>query len=339
VESIDVHVPDAADPARAVLGAIRDRLAGDRRLPLRDVAFEARIPAERLHRLFLAAGRLRDEDRYGDDDVAYAHDVAVLLERFEAGRLERMLRLHQRAANTVVVNQLALIQNDPRLAPLLEPDAELPDQLVEALIDDAEQLIPLTQRLLARDHHEAMLRLLDSTVVADASRSTRETIDLAVGFIDLVGFTRLSASVDPGSVGEVLGGFEDGVHEAAMDVGDVLVVKFIGDAAMVVGGEVDDVLEVCRRVVEEPTGHGDEVDRRAGVAVGEVAIRDGDYLGTAVNLAARLTDLARPGSVLLDESGAEDLDHDRWHVRRLRARKLKGLGRCRPSRVERRDDV
>lgn len=329
---VEVRIPAAQDGAQRLLGAVRDRLSDERHLPLRDLAFDVRVPLGELERLFVAAGRLRDDGRYGEADRGYARDLATLLDRFDLPVLERMLRLHQRAMTTVVVNHLAQLQGDPRLAPLFEPGAELPPEVIDAIATDAALLLPLTQRLLALDHHEALLRLLDTSVVADASTSPTDAVDLAVAFIDLVGFTRLSATADPGIVGDVLGAFEDGVHQAAAAVGEVLVVKFIGDAAMLVGGDLDRLVDVCLRVVEDPLPSGDEVERRAGVAAGAVQVRDGDYVGHPVNTAARLTDLARPSSVLVAENAVDRLGGD-WTTRRLRARKLKGLGRVRPSRV------
>jgi adenylate cyclase len=334
---IEVRLPRPTDRAQVLLGAVRDRLRERRDVPLRDVAFDARVDRGDLVRLFGASGRLRDDDRYGDADRRYARDLAVLLERFEVPVLERMLRLHQRAMTTVAVNQLSQLQKDPRLAPLLEPGGELPADLVAAIAEDAALLAPITQRLLALDHHEALLRLLDTTVVADASTRSASSVELAVGFVDLVGFTRLSATAAPDSIGDVLGGFEDAVHTAVSDVGDVLAVKFIGDAVMLVGGRVDDVVEVCLRITDHPASGDDEVERRAGVAAGPVAVRDGDYVGHAVNTAARLTDLARPGSVLVDEEAVGRLDAGAWQLKRLHGRKLKGLGRVRPSRVLRPD--
>lgn len=336
---IEVRLPEARDPGHELVGAVRDRLTDPRHLPLRDVAFESRVPIADLRRLFAAAGRWRDDDRYGTVDVAYAADLRTLIDRFDIEVLERMLRLHQRAMTTVVVDHLAQIQGDPRLAPLFDPEAELPDEVVDAVADELSMMLPLTQRLLALDHHEALLRLLDTTVVAAASTSPAGGIDVAVGFIDLVGFTRLSATTDPAYVGGLLGDFEDLVHAAAEEVDEVLVVKFIGDAAMLVSGDLDRLVEVCLRVVEGELASGEEVERRAGVAAGDVQVRDGDYVGTTVNTAARLTDLARPGSVLVAEEAVERLSGDAWFLKRLHRRKLKGLGRTRPSRVFRDRDA
>ena len=329
---IEVRPPVERDPAAEVLGAVRDRLDGARHLPLRDLAFEADLEVAVLRRLFTAAGRYRDDDRYREEDRGYAHDVAALLARFEVDLLERVLRLHARAATTIAVNQLAMLRTDPRLGPLLELDQRLPASVIEVIVDEAERLLPLTQRMLVSDHRQALVSLLDTEAVRVASTSNEDAIDLAVGFVDLVGFTRLSASVDTTGVGEMLGGFEDGVHAAAEAVGDVLVVKFIGDAAMLVSESADRLVDVLLRVVDDPLPSGDEVERRAGIAAGGITIRDGDYVGTAVNTAARLTDLARPGSVLVAEDAVGRLAGD-WPQRQLRPRKLKGLGRSRPSRV------
>jgi class 3 adenylate cyclase len=334
---IDVRIPTTPDRAQQLLGAVRERLTDERYLPLRDLAFDAQVDRADLERLFAAAGRLRDDGRYGRVDVEYARDLATLSELFDLSALERMLRLHRRAMTTVVVNHLAQLQSDPRLAPLFDPEIELDADTVATIAEETTKLLPVTQRLLALDHHEALLRLLDTSVVADASQSPVDAVDLAVGFIDLVGFTRLSATADPGIVDEVLGAFEDGVHAAAASSDEVLVVKFIGDAAMLVSGELDELVDVCLRVVENQLPSGDEVERRAGLAAGPIQIRDGDYVGHAVNTAARLTDLARPGSVLVAEDAVERLDTDDWDLKRLRGRKLKGLGRTRPSRVFRPD--
>jgi adenylate cyclase len=53
----------------------------------------------------------------------------------------------------------------------------------------------------------------------------------------------------------------------------------------------------------------------------------GDVFGTTVNRASRLTSLARPGAVLVDEQTAEALRGDpRFTVVAMRARKVRGLG-------------
>lgn len=327
--------------AAKVLDAVGRRLEEPRTLPLRAVADHADLDPQLLARLFSAAGRLHDDGSYGDRDLQYARDLAVLVERFDPDTLERALRMHVRAATAVAVNQLGLIQADQRLAGIFgdtQPegldDMETLERFAEVLAEEAALLVPLTQRLLVEDHHETLVRLLETQVVREASRTLGDVVELSVAFIDLVGFTRLSASVEPAGVGGVLAAFEDLVHLAADLAGDVLVVKFIGDAAMLVSGHLDQLVDACLRIVEAEVEALEDVARRAGVASGRVQIRDGDYVGTPVNLAARLTDLARPGTVVADEELQDRLEPG-WDLSRLPSLKLKGLGRGRHLRVRR----
>ena len=49
---------------------------------------------------------------------------------------------------------------------------------------------------------------------------------------------------------------------------------------------------------------------RAGVAYGDVVSRLGDVFGPTVNVASRLTSIARPGSVLIDQGAHDALTGD-----------------------------
>jgi adenylate cyclase len=327
VEGID------AERAARVLASVRVRLEELRNLSMGTLAEESGVDRPTIERLFAAAGRMHDDGRYGKRDLSYAHDLAQLLERFEVEVLERALRLHQRAVTTIAVNQLALVQADRRMAPLLAKGSG-DDRLAGWLTREARETLDLVQRLLVEDHQETLLRLLDTQAVARASETLGEVIDMAVAFVDLVGFTRLSASVDPDDVGDTLSAFEDVVHAEADRAGEVLVVKFIGDAAMLVGSDADEVADAALGIVEsESEGLGD-VGRRAGLGAGELKVRDGDYVGTPVNTAARLTDLARPGSLVAAEGAADRLGQH-WRSSRLPSTKIKGLGRSRPVRLRR----
>jgi adenylate cyclase len=63
---------------------------------------------------------------------------------------------------------------------------------------------------------------------------------------------------------------------------------------------------------------------RAGIALGETQQRDGDVYGQAVNLASRLTAIARPGSVLTDAELRDALPDDfAWSY--AGERRIKGL--------------
>jgi adenylate cyclase len=147
--------------------------------------------------------------------------------------------------------------------------------------------------------------------------------DVGVCFADLVGFTRLG---EKRSVDE-LGGLAERLAALADEVArpPVRVVKMIGDAAMLVSPEVAPVLDAALELVAAADEQGEDFPQlRAGVAAGPAINRGGDWYGHTVNLASRLTGVARPGSVLTDESVKEAVDGDyRWSF--AGERRLKGI--------------
>jgi adenylate cyclase len=139
-------------------------------------------------------------------------------------------------------------------------------------------------------------------VAVDRSRRAREglsdfrTTRMAVGFVDLVGFTPLSRQLSVGDLADLIADFEAKAFVAASKV-EGRVVKLIGDEVMFVALDAPSACEVALGLVEAFGGAG-EVTPRAGLAIGELLTRDGDYFGPMVNLASRLAQLAVPGEVL-----------------------------------------
>lgn len=119
--------------------------------------------------------------------------------------------------------------------------------------------------------------------------------DVAVAFADLVGFTRLGGQVELRELGSVAGR----LAELASGVVSppVRLIKTIGDAAMFVSPDPGPLVAVALELVAAVEAAG-LPSLRAGVAVGPAVVRAGDYFGNSVNLASRVTGVARPGSVL-----------------------------------------
>jgi adenylate cyclase len=119
--------------------------------------------------------------------------------------------------------------------------------------------------------------------------------DAAVCFADLVGFTSLG-----GEVGlEELGTVARQLAELAADVATppVSLVKTIGDAAMFISPDASALIAAALSLVAA-VENADLPALRAGMASGRVINRAGDWYGNAVNVASRVTGVARPGSVL-----------------------------------------
>jgi len=123
-------------------------------------------------------------------------------------------------------------------------------------------------------------------------------VDRSFAFLDLCGFTSFTATQGDDHATSVLASFRSCVREIASRRG-VRIAKWLGDGAMIVAVEpeplVAAVIEVERKVAD---GHS-PLPIRAGIAKGAVILFEGDdYIGTPVNLAARLCDVAGPRQVL-----------------------------------------
>ena len=80
----------------------------------------------------------------------------------------------------------------------------------------------------------------------------------------------------------------------------------IGDAAMMVSSEPEPMLDAAVGLVDAAEAKGDEFPfLRAGIAFGPAIAQSGDYYGSSVNKASRITGIARPGSVVVDEPTME----------------------------------
>ena len=118
-------------------------------------------------------------------------------------------------------------------------------------------------------------------------------------FVDLSGFTSFTDAHGDEEAGRVLTGFRSAVREVSSRRG-VRVAKWQGDGAMFVSVEPGPLVEaVCE--VEEKIDHAASPLRlRGGITFGHVILFEGDdYIGSAVNLAARLCDVAAPHEILV----------------------------------------
>jgi adenylate cyclase len=167
------------------------------------------------------------------------------------------------------------------------------------------------------------------------------TTEMAVVFVDIVGYTSRSRTLSESELVQWLEAFESDAAQVATEHGG-RIIKSIGDEVLIVA---DDPASAAEIAIELTTRGEDEDDAfprvRAGLAYGEVVARLGDVFGAVVNVASRLTSAARPGSVLVDEgayralSGEgqdEDVDESSttaYSFRRVRRLSVKGYARLR----------
>jgi adenylate cyclase len=171
----------------------------------------------------------------------------------------------------------------------------------------AENLMPLIEPTLVHALRAHTLEQVRRDVIGATDLASGEmgaTSEVSVCFADLVGFTKLGEQIAPEELGAVAGRLE--VMATAVAQPPVRLVKLIGDAAMLVSGDAAAMTDAALRLVEAAEREGSRFPRlRAGIARGSAVVQAGDYYGRPVNLASRLTGVARPGSVLVDESAKE----------------------------------
>jgi adenylate cyclase len=135
--------------------------------------------------------------------------------------------------------------------------------------------------------------------LAQAEVTDRALFRLAVGFVDLVGFTPLSHRMGTRELSDFIGQFETRAFGVAVDHGG-RIIKHIGDEVMFVAIDPVAACQLALALMVEFMGDG--IQPRGGLAYGDVVARQGDYYGEVVNLASRLADLAIPGEVLADDN-------------------------------------
>jgi adenylate cyclase len=201
-------------------------------------------------------------------------------------------------------------------------DAE--DEVAQRFASVAEQLIPAIDPVLCAAYKQHLAEAVRRGMLSRAEREAGEAgraQELTVCFVDIVGFTRLGAQIDPHEHGTVAGKLAELANETTEP--PVRLVKTIGDAAMFVSPEVGPLVSTALTLLEEVQA-ADLPSLRAGVACGTALQRAGDFYGHAVNLASRVTGAARPGAVLCTEE-VHDAAPDQFDWSFARKHKMKGM--------------
>jgi class 3 adenylate cyclase len=126
-------------------------------------------------------------------------------------------------------------------------------------------------------------------------------------FVDLTGFTNYTAEHGDDAAGKLLSAFRQITRDVTSSYG-VRVAKWLGDGAMIVALDECDGIAVTLECEERARYGCAPLSLRAGIASGHALLFEGDdYIGSAVNLAARLCDMAGPGEVLIPADPATEL--------------------------------
>jgi len=191
----------------------------------------------------------------------------------------------------------------------------------------AEQMVPLVGPLLEYALNVHLREGIRSDVVDRAGLLSGQlpgARDASVCFADLVGFTSLGEEISAEELSGVAGRLANLAQEAARP--PVRLIKMIGDAAMLVSVEPEPLLDATFRLIEAVQAEGEDFPRlRAGVAHGQALNRGGDWYGRPVNLASRITGIARPETVLATPEVRDVVGEGGYHFSQTRRFNIKGV--------------
>jgi class 3 adenylate cyclase len=320
LETLALYDPAADDASERLeliqylvsLGATRDDLVAYREelpglasvlalrgaigLTLAEAAQRAGLPAETVGRINRVAGFPDpgpDDRVFGERVVGVVSGMAAAESIFGEEAVLQLLRVigsaMARIADAVVSAFLVNVEQAAR-------GSDQVGMSVARANAEAAALLPFvgeTMDVLLRQHLIAARR----TILGDDIDAGYETQRMAVGFVDLVGSTALAQRLSAREFGAMLTEFENLTADTITAAGG-RVIKLIGDEVLYIAGDEPIACRIALVLTEQLANHPRVPRVRAGVAGGDVLLRDGDVFGPVVNLAARAVKLAGPGEVV-----------------------------------------
>jgi adenylate cyclase len=321
--------PSARDELeRAILGE-------DRVYDALEVAEETGVTVDELRRLWRALGFPEHglEVAFTQSD---AGAVSTLTGVVESGVIDFDLAVNLTRAVGQTMARLAdwevatLVHRVEELARSDDPPSSRRDtamQMVDQLNEPFEELLIYAWRR----HLAAAASRIEAL---GANEEDLHTTQVTVGFADIVSFTELSNQIDEDRIGDLVEIFESRCADVVAGRRG-RVIKSIGDSVLFVNTDPIRAYDTAEGIIHVIGRDARMPDVRLGLASGSVVMRMGDVFGPPVNMAARLTAVARRNRIIIDAATAELLPPDQFETRRLPARPVRGFGLVEPVAVRR----
>jgi adenylate cyclase len=311
-----------ADQQEAIERLEGELLGDSRKYTRTEVAERAGVSIERAERLWRSLGFAStgdDEKVFGDADVDALSAITGLVD-------QGIVKPESEASVARSLGQAMARLADWQTS--LISDLGDGDDLLELAADAAADLAPRIEALHSyvwRRHLVAAAgRILPVGTGDDAATDT-----MVVGFADIVGFTSLSRTTSEEDLAALVESFE-AVTSGVIAENRGRVVKMIGDEVLFVVKEPAAAAKIALALMEW-RGEEDRPELRIGLAHGRVISWLGDVYGPVVNVASRLTSVARPGSIVVDRDLASALeDEDAYKLRKIRRVSVRGYSHLEP---------
>jgi adenylate cyclase len=302
---------------------------------LAEAAERAGMAADDMGRLWRALGFAEpgeDSRGYTAADIAAFAEVARLVDDgvIDLDLALTMARPMGHLLSRLGAGQVSALSGLVRLDPVGQSPPPQADGQGEA-----DALIPLLERLVvyAWRHHLTAA----ASAALPVGRLDEAGSPQAVGFIDIASYTALSRRIDWVELASLLERFEGCAFDHVAAQGG-RVVKTLGDEILFLAGEPAVAAEIALSVMEAGKADPDLPPMHAGLAYGPLLERVGDIFGPTVNIASRVTGLARPGAVLVDGACRNALADDRrFRLKRRPRRPVRGYAYLATYRLRRAD--
>lgn len=298
----------------------RALLGGERRYTRREVAERAGVGLERARSLWMALGFAEA----GEDEIVFTDGDVEALRVWDGlvrnGLVPEEDELPFARALGYQFGRLAEWQTR-EVTKRFRELSEQPEDLARV----AKSLLPLVEQLQSY----VWRRHLASVSGRALTVSTEELseLTLTVGFADIVGYTSATRRTDGTELSALLERFEANATDAVVEQSG-RIVKTVGDEVLFVADSPRAGAEIALRLTDPNRAEEGLPQLRVGLALGTVLARFGDVYGPVVNLAARLTSEARPGTALVDsELSAALAEDDRYELRGRRPVAVRGYHR------------
>lgn len=315
---------DAFDPRELE----HELLGGERRYTRLQVAELSGVPIDRCVELWRALGFADVADDVGAFTDLDVWALKTVTELGDQGWLAEDLQVSMARALGQSLSRLAEWQLTA-VGSMIDPNAD-PDSAMQR----ARELVPVVEELIGYVWRRQLAAVAGRALAGGDEFASNA---LSVGFADMVGFTSLTREITEEDLGALVEQFESIASDVVAACGG-RVIKTVGDEVLFVADSPATIAEIGLRLAELSASHEQLPDLRVGLACGTVLSRMGDVYGEPVNLASRLTSIARPGSVLVDRDLAGELEGDpRWRLRRVPPRPVRGYALLHPVRLRRAD--
>ena len=275
-----------------------------------ELAAELERPAQLLRRLISELGfPPAEDDRLRVSDAEVLSLLVTRLDLADEQELSRFARLYGGTMQRLVASALQFFDRvvRERVATL-----DLSDEEKDALVyskaagftELASTLVPWLQRR-HREHAvlEYLVEVTEGFMEERGITPRQPRQPPAIAFLDLTGYTSLAEERGDVAAAETAADLASVVQDAARANGG-RAVKWLGDGVMFHFTDPGRAVLGCLELVER-TEHVLSLPARIGVNAGAVVAQEGDYFGRTVNIAARITDYARPHEVLASDDARQ----------------------------------